>query len=192
MRIVIDPGHGGHDPGAVNLEVGAQEKDINLAVATALHQALIWAGHASRMTRDGDHGLELSGRVALARVHKAEAFVSIHCNAAANREARGMELWTSPGRTPADDLATAIGLELGRCFQGKNTAASAIRRDDSDGDLDKEGRLYVLTMTSCPAVLIECGFISNDDEGRRLQDPGRQQAIAEAIARGISKWGGAA
>lgn len=185
MRIVVDPGHGGYDPGACNTTVGVEEKAVNLSIATALHRSLLWAGHASLMTRDGDRYVTLSDRVALSRAHRAEAFVSIHCNAAANKEARGMEVWTSPGKTAADAMAEAVGVSLAAHF-----LEVPLRKDDSDGDLDKEGRLYVLTMTRCPAVLVECGFVSNDDEARLLQDPERQLAIAEAIALGISKWGG--
>ncbi len=180
---MIPATNGGHDPGAVNLSVGAQEKDINLQVATVLHQALLWAGHSSRMTRDGDRYLTLSDRVALANVQRPDAFVSIHCNAAANKQAVGMEVWTSPGQTAADALATAIGQELMKAF-----ISTPFRRDDSDGDLDKEGRLYVLTQTRCPAVLVECGFISNDEEARRLMEPGTIQELARAIALGISLW----
>jgi N-acetylmuramoyl-L-alanine amidase len=187
MRIVVDPGHGGHDPGAVNLEAGVQEKSLNLQISLALREQLLDGGHSVVLTRDGDRALELSDRVALANRIRPDAFISIHCNAAINRQARGMEVWTSPGDTASDALATEIGLAL-----AAGVTDSPLRRDDTDGDLDKEGRLYVLTMTRCPAVLVECGFISNDDEARRLQDPARVQAIAEAIARGISKWGGAA
>jgi N-acetylmuramoyl-L-alanine amidase len=182
MRIVVDPGHGGHDPGAVNLEAGAQEKDIALRIATALHTSLLWAGHASMMTRDGDRFLALSDRVALARAHRADAFVSIHCNAAVNRAARGLEVWTSPGQTRADDLAERIGEELLAAV-----LTVPLRKDVTDGDLDKEGRLYVLTMTPCPAVLIECGFVSNDDEARWLREEGTARELARAISLGICR-----
>ncbi len=179
--------NGGHDPGAANLAVGVQEKTLNLQISLALRERLLDGGHSVVLTRDGDRFVTLSDRVALSRAHRAEAFVSIHCNAAANKEARGMEVWTSPGKTAADAMAEAVGVSLAAHF-----LEVPLRKDDSDGDLDKEGRLYVLTMTRCPAVLVECGFVSHDDEARLLQDPERQLAIAEAIARGISKWGGAA
>jgi N-acetylmuramoyl-L-alanine amidase len=185
MRILVDPGHGGHDPGAVNLEVGVQEKDIALRISTALHHALLWAGHASMMTRDGDRYLTLSDRVALARVHRADAFVSIHCNAAVNRQARGMEVWTSPGDTAADPLATDIGEAMRKALVGV-----PLRPDWSDQDLDREGRFYVLTMTSCPAVLVECGFISNDEEARWLREESTVRELARAISLGICRWAG--
>jgi N-acetylmuramoyl-L-alanine amidase len=184
MKIVIDAGHGGHDPGAVNLSVGVEEKAINLQVAIALYRCLLDAGHSGRMTRTDDRFLVLSERVAIANLHHPDAFVSIHCNAAANKDAFGMEVWTSPGKTRSDALATAIGEALASTFP-----AVPMRRDDSDFDLDKEGRLYVLTQTVCPAVLIECGFISNDAEAVRLKDPLTIRNLALAISFGISTWG---
>lgn len=183
MRIVVDAGHGGHDPGAVNLNVGAQEKAFNLQIAIALQSWLLQAAHSPRMTRDDDRFITLSGRVALAKAYRADAFISVHCNAVLNRVPSGTEVWTSPGKTRADALATAIGESM-----AANLPASPLRPDWSDGDLDKEGRLYVLTMTTCPAVLVECGFVSNDDEAGRLKDPATIQAIAQAIAQGISMW----
>ena len=183
MKIVIDAGHGGHDPGAVNLSVGVEEKAINLQVAIALYRCLLDAGHSGRMTRTDDRFLVLSERVAIANLHHQDAFVSIHCNAAANRNAIGMEVWTLPGKTRSDALATAIGEALAATFP-----AVPMRRDDSDGDLDKEGRLYVLTQTICPAVLVECGFISNDAEALRLSNPETIRNIARAISVGVSAW----
>lgn len=183
MRIVVDPGHGGHDPGAVNLFVGVEEKTLNLAIAIALYGLLLDAGHSGRMTRTDDRFLVLSDRVAIANVQRPDAFISIHCNAAANKDAFGMEVWTSPGKTRSDALATFIGEALAATFP-----AVPMRRDDSDGDLDKEGRLYVLTMTNCPAVLVECGFLSNDAEALRLQDPKTIRSLARAIADGIAAW----
>jgi N-acetylmuramoyl-L-alanine amidase len=95
-----------------------------------------------------------------------------------------MEVWTSPGKTRSDALATAIGEALASTFP-----AVPMRRDDSDFDLDKEGRLYVLTQTICPAVLVECGFVSNDAEAVRLKDPATILNLALAISLGISTWG---
>jgi len=185
MRVIVDPGHGGHDPGAVNLAVGVQEKALNLQIAITLYRRLLDAGHSGRMTRTDDRFLVLSDRVAIANRQHPDAFVSIHCNAAANKDAFGMEVWTSPGKTRSDALATAIGEALAATFP-----AVPMRRDDSDFDLDKEGRLYVLTQTACPAVLVECGFVSNDAEAVRLKDPVTIRNLALAISTGISTWAG--
>ncbi len=183
MRIVVDPGHGGYDPGACNTTVGVEEKAVNLSIATALHRSLLWAGHASLMTRDGDRYVTLSDRVALAKAHRADAFISIHCNAAVNRQACGTEVWTDVGDTPADPLATEIGEAMQAALLW-----SPLRRDDRDADLDKEGRFYVLRMTRCPAVLVECGFISHDVEARRLAEMATVNATAGAISLGICRW----
>jgi len=183
LRLLIDPGHGGNDPGAVNPIIKVYEKDINLMIASSVNQKLIDAGHLSQMTRTKDQYVPLGDRVTMANKLRLDAFVSIHCNAAQNKQAKGMEIWTSPGKTKADVLSDCIGEELMKAF-----ANIPMRCDYSDGDLDKESRLYVLTKTLCPAVLIECGFISNNEEALRLKEPSTVEAITEAISIGIQKW----
>lgn len=186
MKIVIDPGHGGKDPGAVNPTVGVNEKSLNLQIALALQGWLQGAGYDVVMTRDDDRFLDLALRASLANLVNANAFISIHCNAAGNTEAKGFEVWTSPGPTSADALATFIG----QAFQA-NIPRLVSRFDFSDGDLDKEGNLAVLRLTKCPAVLVEAGFISNDAEAEWLRLPGSIQAIAHAISLGVSMWAAA-
>lgn len=188
MKIVIDAGHGGHDPGAINLEAGVEEKNLNLQYAIALQSWLEGMGHTVRMVRDSDHFVPLVERTARANqeIPPADAFISIHCNAAGNQSAVGAEIWTSPGKTSADSLASFIGNAI-----TANCNTTPFRRDDSDGDLDKEGRLYVLIHTNCPAVLIEVGFISNTPEANRLKDTATIQNMAHAIALGVASWASA-
>ena len=191
MKIVIDPGHGGKDSGAVNPKVGVQEKDLNLQIAIALQGWLAGAGHEVVMTRDDDRFLDLVLRASLSNYANADAFISIHCNAAGNPSAKGFEIWTSPGQTKADSLATFIAQAMQANFPKLVT-----RFDWNDGDLDREGNLAVLRLTKCPAVLVEAGFISNDDEAEWLQQIGTIQNVAQAISLGVSIWattrGGAA
>jgi N-acetylmuramoyl-L-alanine amidase len=183
MKIVIDAGHGGHDSGAVNSGVGVMEKDLNLQIAMALQGWLMTGGHAVTLTRGGDFFLGLGERAAIANGNGADAFISIHCNAAQNTTAKGFEIWTSPGLTSADSLATFIGQAV-----QANLPRLATRFDFSDGDSDKEGNLAVLRLTKCPAVLVEAGFISNDAEAEWLRQPETIQAVAHAIALGVSMW----
>jgi N-acetylmuramoyl-L-alanine amidase len=184
MKIVCDAGHGGQDSGAVNYVVGALEKDLNLRIAMALQGWLLSDGHEVLMTRASDHFVDLNERAAIANRAKADAFISIHCNAAGSLTAKGFEIWTSIGLTKADALATAIGQAIQANFPRLIT-----RFDFADGDLDKEGNLAVLRMTRCPAVLIEAGFISEDSEAIWLMDPNTIQNIALSISLGVLQWG---
>ena len=183
MKIVIDAGHGGHDPGAVNPKVGVREKDLNLQIAVALQGWLQGAGHGVVMTRNDDRFLELTTRASISNLAKADAFISIHCNAAQNATAKGFEIWTSPGPTSADSLATFIGQAV-----EANLPMLVSRHDFSDGDLDKEGNLAVLRLTKCAAVLVEAGFISNDAEAEWLRQAETIQSIAQAVSLGVSMW----
>jgi N-acetylmuramoyl-L-alanine amidase len=183
MKIVVDAGHGGKDSGAVNYAVGVLEKDLNLRIAMALQGWFMSAGHTVLMTRTSDFFVDLHERAAIANREKADAFISIHCNAATNTTAKGFEIWTSSGKTEADSLATAIG----RVIQ-TNIPRLLSRYDFSDGDLDKEGNLAVLRLTRCPAVLIEVGFISEDSEAIWLLDPNTIQNLTLSIFLGVSMW----
>jgi N-acetylmuramoyl-L-alanine amidase len=183
MKIVIDAGHGGHDSGAVNPGVGVQEKDLNLQIALALQGWLMSGGHNVYLTRGADFFVELSERAAIANANGADAFISIHCNAAENHAAKGFEIWTSPGPTSADTLATFIGQAV-----QANIPRLVNRFDFSDGDLDKEGSLAVLRLTRCPAVLVEAGFVSEDSEAEWLRQPENIQQISHAISLGVSMW----
>lgn len=183
MKIVIDAGHGGVDPGAVNPGVGVEEKALNLQIALALQDWLEQDGQKVVLTRDSDHFVSLVDRVVISNKEKPDAFISIHCNAAGNVSAKGTEVWTTPGETKADALASAICKKL-----IEQLPTTPLRRDESDGDLDKEGRLYVLIHTNCPAVLVECGFISNDQEAIWMKDLSTIQSISHAIVLGLYDW----
>lgn len=93
--VVIDAGHGGHDPGAINKELGAREKDITLAVARAIRRELLKSGRVRvALTRDDDRFLVLEERYGVARRMKADLFISVHADAAENEEARGATIYT--------------------------------------------------------------------------------------------------
>ena len=188
MRIVIDPGHAGRnvDPGAVNAATGLQEADVALFVSKLVESQLLAAGHEVKLTRTEWEQAEtddLSYRTSLANDWGADIFVSIHCNSAASPSAAGYEVWTSPGDTPGDVLATCIYKQIAAEFPDR-----AGRADYSDGDPDKESRFYVLVHTDAPACLVEMAFISNDEEAALLSDAVWQQRYARAIARGITDY----
>lgn len=186
-KIVIDPGHGGQDSGAVGSS-GLYEKDAVLPVALELAQILRQAGAEVKLTRESDtvpwnSQNDLSERVRIANQWGADAFVSIHANATTSPSAKGMEVWTSVGQTAGDALAEDIANALKATFPGL-----VFRADMSDGDLDKESNFYVLYYTRMPAALVELAFITNPNEEALLRNPSYQAQAAEAIAKGLAAY----
>lgn len=179
VRVVLDPGHGGHDSGA-NGPTGLHEKDVALRIARTAGYLLGEVGYAVGMTRDSDTFIELMDRARFANNRKADLFVSLHCNGALDPKAKGLEVWTTPGQTDADHLAESI-----LCFMSTIFPAAKIRADLTDGDRDKERSLSVLRNTRMPAVLVEMGFITNPEEERKFRDPEYCDEMASAICQGI-------
>lgn len=180
--IVCDPGHGGRDPGAVNELLDLREADLNLLLARAFRSACAGACFDVLLLRETDIFLSLEDRARLANEAGATAFLSFHCNAAAEPGADGYEVWTTRGQTPADRLSTLIYTELllGTLLCG--------REDLDDGDPDREADFYVLRHTTMPAVLVECGFITNESDAEMLMDPEGRNEIVTAICAGVKSW----
>ncbi|WP_425061400.1 N-acetylmuramoyl-L-alanine amidase family protein [Sporomusa carbonis] len=188
MRIVIDPGHAGRniDPGAVHAVTGLQEADVALVISRLVEKYLLAVGYEVKLTRTEWEQAEtddLSYRTALANDWDADIFISLHCNSASNTSAKGYEVWTSPGDTQGDRLATCIFNQIAAEFPDR-----AGRTDYSDGDPDKESRFYVLIHTDAPACLVEMAFISNDEEAALLADAAWRDRYARAIARGVTDY----
>lgn len=170
--VVLDPGHGDHDPGAVVGE--AQEKDINLAIALLVQEQLSeQEGVTVVMTRDQDVFLSLTDRAELANKEKADLYVSIHANALENDDSfAGIFTFYHPNK--ASDKAVA------KKIQSAITSAS--------GGFDRGVRsadYVVLRQTDMPAVLIETGFMTCPEELALLQDGDYQKQLAQGIAQGI-------
>ena len=188
MKVVIDPGHAGRniDPGAVNGSTGLQEADVALVISRQVASYLLNVGYEVKLTRtewEQEETDDLSYRTALANDWGADIFISLHCNSAANQSAEGYEVWTSPGNTLGDKLATCIYGQIAAEFPDR-----AGRTDYSDGDPDKESRFYVLVHTDAPACLVEMAFISNDAEAALLADAAWQDRYARAIALGVTDY----
>lgn len=191
MKIVLDPGHGGRDPGAVGRVLRLKESDVNLQAALLLRERLAAVGHEVILTRSSDAQLvpgqknaDLTARAEVANRNGADCFVSIHCNSHTGTTARGFEVWTSRGQTSSDALATAIIRSVRAQFPGMY-----IRQDWSDGDPDKEANFAVLVRTRCPAVLVETAFLSNGEDERFLSSATNLSRMAAAMAAGIEAWG---
>ncbi len=171
--VVVDPGHGGRDPGAMGIRL--KEKDINLAVALRLQRVLLDAGVFVVLTRDDDRWISLEERAALANQMKARIFVSIHCNGAASPLAQGTETYHFPtsleGKKLAESIHSRLVSLLGRRDRGIKTANFAVLRE-----------------TTMPAVLVELAFITNREEEELLGTDIFQQRAALAIREGISRY----
>lgn len=175
-KICIDPGHqggkAGYDPGAVNGTYA--EAVAALSIAKKVGAKLQAAGYGVKYTRTGDKKLTLAQRCKISNDYGADVFVSIHLNAAGNKDASGIETLRYPNvgsRTKA--LADNVQTELIAAMGWKNRGVKT--RSD----------LYVLKHTVASAILIECGFISNDDQCEKLFNCSHQQKIANAIYKGI-------
>jgi N-acetylmuramoyl-L-alanine amidase len=168
--IVIDAGHGGHDRGGVP-GVRYAEKIYALDVAKRLQSRLRSAGYRTVMTRSGDYFVTLGGRCSIANRQSNAIFVSVHFNAAPRRGADGIETYYY-GRS-ASSLASAVHK---RVVSAAGTENRGVRRRG----------FYVLRNTRCPAILVECGFLSNPEEGARIaRSSTHRQKLADAIARGV-------
>lgn len=173
--IVIDPGHGGTDPGAIGAK-GTFEKNINLAVALKLAAHLKAAGAKVVMTRDTDVYPTLGERVDIANQLNADIFVSIHCNSLQRVDPGGTEIFVAPRSAIASmSLAQAIHKSL-------------IKQIGLFDRGIKSNEFYVLNHTNMPSVLVELAFISKVEEEVLLNDPAFQEKAAMGIYEGIRSF----
>jgi N-acetylmuramoyl-L-alanine amidase len=208
--VVLDPGHGGSNPGAAGT-TGLHEKQLSLTLATAVADRLRTRGIAVELTRTTDRTLTLRQRVALADRVRADLFVSIHANASPTRTQRGYETYLlTPrgididGRALRSDTTTLrpgvdpdVALVLDDVERGASqweAADLAARmqralrdRRGADGDRGvRQDAQHVLLGATMPAVLVEVGFIDHPIEGRQLAEPAVQAQLADAIAEAIT------
>lgn len=175
-KVVIDPGHGGWDCGAVG-QTGTQEKHIALAVALRVKELLAPVVDV-QLTRDKDIALganesaDLTARARIANSCGADCFVSIHCNSATNREAKGTETYYFGYSAIGEILAGAIHKRL----------IPALELSDRGV---KTANFAVLRQTNMPACLVELGFLSNKAEEAVLNTEEFQKKAAWAIANGV-------
>lgn len=214
-RLVLDPGHGGNDPGATG-PTGLKEKDVALAVAHKVAPVLARAGVEVTLTRDDDRFVTLEERTARANAFGADLFVSIHCNAAESRTRKGVETYVLD--TTANEMAGKVaarenGASAGASNEVAQLLASMRLADQAtrstrlaellqraglaslggqyegvvDGGVHRAG-FYVLVGARMPAVLFETSYISNAIEEQRLGSGDYQQRLADAIANAIKAY----
>lgn len=173
MKICVDPGHGGKDPGAVGPN-GLNEADVNLEVskqvASGVEQQL---GFSAALTRETDVFIALGARCEFANDYAADYFVSIHCNSN-GPSAIGIETLYKSGK----------GEALAKPIQEMMVKATG----DEDRGLKYRSDLYVLSGTNMPAVLAEIGFISNPDTANLLGTDYYRKLVADSIIAGIAKY----
>ncbi|MCP3103668.1 N-acetylmuramoyl-L-alanine amidase [Myxococcus sp. K15C18031901] len=214
-RVVIDPGHGGHDTGAIGKE-GTREKDVALSISLKLANLLRERGLEVVLTREDDRFIRLEDRAQFANTERGDLFISVHCNAAVSRKLRGIETYTL--NTSADrysirlaarenassekgisdlqfilaDLATKANTEessrLADQVQRSLVSGLSTKYSDIKGLGHKEALFYVLLGVKMPAILVETAFLSNPDEEERLKSASYQNDVAEAIAHGVEEF----
>lgn len=179
LTVVLDAGHGGHDSGAVGPR-GTRECEVALAVALMCGGLLQAAGITVVWTRRTDEFLSLTQRADRANDVRADAFVSIHCNSGPAGRGEGYEVWTTPGHTRGDELATCLFDAWRKAFPSRRA-----RMDITDGDPDKEADFTVIRKTRMAAALFELEFIHRPGGEEWLADKTMQAAMAAALASGI-------
>lgn len=180
--ILLDPGHGGVDSGALGLGGGVYESNINYALAYYTKLSLESKGATVYMTRGGNTAVELEERKSMVRSLKPDLFVSIHCNGHTDKTKIGTSVYYY--KPFSYKLANSIYNQLLSVFKNNLYYGQSNLYDDiSDGTVYYP--FSVARLEDCPAVLIETGYITNDNECLKLIDTANQQKLAGAIAAGI-------
>lgn len=215
-RIVVDPGHGGHDPGAVGPS-GIQEKDVVLAIGLKLRALLKEElGLDVVMTRSSDVFIPLEERTAIANKVNADLFLSVHANAAPNRAAAGIETYYL-NLAKTDKVAQLAAKENGTSLEKVSVLQAILfdlmanyklndsahladevqkslykkiraRYSDAKNLGVKQGPFYVLVGATMPSILVEAAFLSNAQEESRLKETAYQEMAAEGILEGVRSY----
>lgn len=215
--VVIDAGHGGHDPGAVSATTGKREKDITLAVARAIKAELIKSGRVRvALTREDDRFLVLGERSSIARAIKADLFISIHADSAPADEANGATIYTL-SEVASDREARLLaqrenkadiinGVNLGganreiasilldlaqRETMTVSTAFANLLKREATGlvpfrqDYHRMAGFVVLKAPDTPSILLEVGYLTNDDDAQRITSDAGKTNIARGLRKAI-------
>jgi N-acetylmuramoyl-L-alanine amidase len=218
--VVIDPGHGGHDPGAIG-PTGLKEKDVTLAIAKALKNKIEQVGGdfgISRviLTREDDRFIPLEERTGIAKREHADLFISIHCNAAKDSDAHGIETYILSFTNDPEALAVAARENVSTT-KGISDLRDIIKKYLLNSKIDESKRLAAYVQTSVttnlarkyqtavdkgvkkapfivligadiPSILVETSFITNPREEEKLRDPKYINEIADGILRGVKSY----
>lgn len=188
--VIVDAGHGAPDGGAVG-SMGTEEKDINLALAKKLEEVLLGKGFKVIMTRKTDDGIwdneaasirekklsDMNKRMAIMKNSNADLFLSIHMNSFQDKTASGLRIFYDKEHPDFEELAVMIQDEISKITGAKTYAVKTA-----------DTRLFLMKSSPLPSVLIECGFISNPDEEKKLKSDEYQAEIAWAIAESVENY----
>lgn len=182
--VIIDPGHGGIDVGTVGID-GSLEKNINLSISLDLYDFLMVSGINTVLTRDGDYEMyrageqrtksDLYNRMDYINSVPNSILISIHQNHFENEAEWGTQVWYSPNDEISPTLADKILQSVKKNIQPEN------KRENKVSD----NSYYILYKAQKPSVMVECGFLSNENENKRLQDKEYQRDMAYSILVGI-------
>ena len=186
MTIVLDAGHGGIDGGVTGKTTGIKESDVNLAITLALKEELTDMGFEVILTRKTDAGLydttakgfkkrDMQRRKEIATAANADFLISIHQNSYPIARYRGAQVFYNGEDTNGERLATLT----------QNALNSLYAQEDAKARNAVKGDFFMLKCCDCPSLLIECGFLSNAEDERLLQNAVWQRKVAESIAAGL-------
>ena len=178
--IVVDPGHGGEDPGKVGVN-DVLEKDLNLQIAKKVKKLLEEAGIKIVMTRTNDKvpdakKEDLNQRVQLINDTKPKLALCIHQNSYPDAKIKGAQVFYHTITPEAEDVASIVQEQL-RTVDPTNTRQ--IKENDT---------YFMLKNTQVPTIIVECGFLTNPDEATKLTQEDYQDKLAQAICEGVVKW----
>lgn len=216
--VVIDPGHGGEDPGTLG-NGALKEKDVTLDIARRLAALLGQReGCEAKLTREGDYFVSLRKRKELASAWDGDLFISVHGNSAPNRQAAGTEVFTVSDRGASDEtaqsladrenaadlvggvppethddvLAILVDLKMGDRMQKSAHLASFISAELTGSDMgpvhSKRAGFVVLKSLAMPSVLVEVGFLSSNRDVEKLKRSSYRQEYAEALAEAVDAY----
>lgn len=215
--VVIDAGHGGHDPGAVSAETGKREKDITLSVARAIRDELVKSGRVRvALTREDDRFLILGERSAIARNINADLFISIHADAAPNEDASGATIYTlsevasdrearllaqrenkadiingvNLGKENSDIASILVDLAQRETMNLSAQFANLLKREAKGlvpfrADYHRMAGFVVLKAPDTASILLEVGYVTNNDDVERLTSPEGRRNIALGIRKAV-------
>lgn len=215
--VIVDPGHGGSDPGAIGVG-GLREKDVTLRLSRLLTEKLRSMGYRVVATRERDRSVSLEERTAIAEASSGDVFISLHANAAPRRSVQGIETYypdanherhslriamreNGVSRDQLDELQRTLAkLRVAEISPYSQRLASLVQHELARAlpsrygkiqDLGaKKGPFYVLFLSNMPAILVEAGFLTNTSDAKRLRDGDYLDSVATQISAGLERYRG--
>ena len=194
QHIMLDPGHGGNDPGAQYH--GVVEKNVNLLLSRRIAAILRKRGYRVSLTRDQDRLLRLEQRTAYAKRMQPDLFLSIHCNAINNPSVHGIETYIiNPANTPssggnvfAKKAAPGNSFDRENALLGYLMHSKLLALTNAQDRGIKRKQFYVIREVPCPAALLELGFLSHSGERQRLLESYYQDKLAVAVCDAVEEF----